>query len=315
MFINDINKGVEDLEGFLSKFADDSKWARKVMGEEDREAFQLGIDHLQEWAETWQMEFNQGKCHVLHLGRNNRRYEYTMGGKKLEETEFEKDLGVMIHQTLKPSMQCARAAKKGNSVLGQMLRGVGYRDKKVFIDLYKTYVRPHLEYCSAAWSPWQVGDTELLEAVQRRAVKAVSNLKSRTYEDRLKELGLDSLAERRKRGDLIQAYRVFSGHDRVDPATWFKRSIPADRNVQLVLDRPTEGRPTVEGAVTTRRQGGFWNVDTPEWNGEIRRNFWSVRVCDPWNDLPDSLKMTESVNGFKNALDEHRGWGRQQQRN
>ena len=182
-----------------------------------------------------------------------------MGGEKLEDSESEKDLGVMIHHSLKPSMQCAKAAKKGNSVLGQLLRGVGYRDKKVYIDLYKTYVRPHLEYCSAVWSPWQVGDTDLLEAVQRRAVKAVTNLTSQTYEDRLKELGLDSLAERRKRGDLIQAYKVFSGHDNVDPATWFKRSIPVDRQVQLVLDRPT-----VEGAVTTRRQGGFWNVDKPE---------------------------------------------------
>ena len=141
-----------------------------------------------------------------------------------------------------------------------------------------------------------MGDTQLLESVQKRAVKAVTNLTSRTYEERLKELGLDSLEERRKRGDLIQAYRVFSGHDRVKPATWFKRSAP------------------VEGAVTTRRQGGFWNVDTPKWNGEVRRNFWSVRVYDPWNALPDTVKMSETMNGFKNSLDENRGWGRWQLR-
>ena len=193
MYINDIDGGVEDLEGFLSKFADDSKWARKVMGEADREVFQMGLDRLLKWAEDWQMDFNKDKCHILHLGKNNSRFEYTMGGTKLGSSEYEKDLGVLVHQSLKPSMHCAKAAKKGNMVLGQLMRGVGYRDKKVFVDLYKTYVRPHLEYCAQAWSPWNIGDKEVVEAVQRRAVKAVSNLSVQTNQKRLQELGLDTV--------------------------------------------------------------------------------------------------------------------------
>jgi len=246
---------VENLEGFISKFADDSKWARKVMGEEDRVKFQEGLDNLMEWSEKWQMEFNKGKCHILHLGKNNLKMEYTMGGDKLESSEWEKDLGVLVHQSLRPSMQCANAAKKANAVLGQLLRGVGYRDKKIFIGLYKTYIRPTLEYCSIAWSPWTEGDKEVLEKVQRRAVRAVTNLRSHTYEGRLQELGLDSLEERRKRGDLIEAYKVFSGKDNVDPKSWFRRS------------------GTTEIGATTRRQGGFWNVESNEWRGELRRNF------------------------------------------
>ena len=78
-------------------------------------------------------------------------------------------------------------------------------------------MRPHLEYCSASWSPWTLGDIEVLEAVQRRAVKAVTNLKSKTYEDKLRELGLDSLKDRRKRGDLIQMYKVCSRKLNVKP--------------------------------------------------------------------------------------------------
>jgi hypothetical protein len=58
-----------------------------------------------------------------------------------------------------------------------------------------TYVRLHLEYCAWAWNPWNIVDKEVLEAVQRRTV---SNLKDKTYERRLKELGLDTLEERRK---------------------------------------------------------------------------------------------------------------------
>ena len=88
VFINDIDDVVEDLEGFMSKFADDSKWARKVMGEVDREKFQEGLDKLRVWSEDWQMVFNQGKCHILHLGRTNQKFEYTMGGEKLDSSEL-----------------------------------------------------------------------------------------------------------------------------------------------------------------------------------------------------------------------------------
>ena len=91
--------------------------------------------------------------------------------------EWEKDLGVIVSQSLRPSLQCAKAARTANGVLGQLCRGVGYRDKEVFIGLYKTYVRPHLEYAIQAWCPWTAGDKEVLEAVQRRAVKAVSNMR------------------------------------------------------------------------------------------------------------------------------------------
>ena len=40
IYINDIDGAVEQLGGFLSKFADDSKWAREVMTEADRREFQ-----------------------------------------------------------------------------------------------------------------------------------------------------------------------------------------------------------------------------------------------------------------------------------
>ena len=96
---------------------------------------------------------------------------------------------MIVTNSLKPSLQCAKAAKKANQVLGQMSRGITYRDKYTFTRLYKVYVRPHLQYCSSAWSPYSVADKELLEQVQKRAVKMISNLQG-TYEQKLKVLGL-----------------------------------------------------------------------------------------------------------------------------
>jgi ribonucleases P/MRP protein subunit RPP40 len=94
-----------------------------------------------------------------------------MGGAVLSSTREEKDLGVTISDTLKPAAQCARTAQ---AVLGQITRAFQYRDKRVFIQLYKQYVRPHLEFAVQAWSPWLQSDKDVLEKVQRRAVNMVS---------------------------------------------------------------------------------------------------------------------------------------------
>ena len=55
--------------------------------------------------------------------------------------------------------------------------------------LHVQYVRPHLEFSTPAWAPWAEGDKNVLEKVQRKAVGMVSCLRSKVYEERLKELG------------------------------------------------------------------------------------------------------------------------------
>ena len=79
--------------------------------------------------------------------------------------------------------------------------------------MYKTYVRPHLEFAVQAWSPWYVKDIELLEQVQRRAVNMVVGLRAKSYEGKLKELNLTTLKERRERGDLIQVWKYVHGQN------------------------------------------------------------------------------------------------------
>ena len=284
IFINDIDQAVEGLVGMLKKFADDTKWGKKVMSEEERLAFQQGVNNLQWWSTEWQMPSNSDKCHVLHVGRTNPRLKYTMGQGALEQ-EQEKEVGVIISENCKPSLQCAKAAQKANAVLGQLSKGVSYRDKDCFMSLYQTYVRPHLEYAVAAWSPWNQEDKEILESLQRRTVKMVTNLKGRTYSQRLKELGMITLEERRERGDLIQAYKVLTGKEMVSHQTWFQM------NTEEVDRRQTRDR------------GGILSVERKEGRLEIRQHFWSVRVANKWNMLPDMVKSAATVDNFKNRLD------------
>ena len=167
------------------------------------------------------MAFNVQKCKIMHVGHSNPQHEYSMGGGKLETTEEERDLGVIMSRKLKPGPQCAKAARTAQMVLGQISRAFHYRDKYVFMRLYKTYVRPHLEFAGQAWAPWTAADKDILENVQRRAVRMASGLKAADYEGRLKELGMISLEERRHQADMLYIYKVLTGREDVDKDQWF----------------------------------------------------------------------------------------------
>ena len=127
-YINTIDLVIEDVLTFLSN---DSKAGRKVNSDHDREALQSSLNALSQWAHDWKMQFNESKCKVLHIGKNNPRYEYRMNGVVLEASNKEKDVGVIIQEDLKPTKQCASAAAKANSILDQMARSFSYRNKTV----------------------------------------------------------------------------------------------------------------------------------------------------------------------------------------
>jgi len=82
---------------------------------------------------------------------------------------------------------------------------------------YKTLVRPHVEYCVSAWSPYYKKDKELLEKVQRRFTKMIKGMKGKSYEERLQKLNLWPLEERRNRQHLTEACKICKGFSRIRP--------------------------------------------------------------------------------------------------
>ena len=284
IFINDLDSAAE-LASILRKFADDTKSGKVLEGPQSIIELQQALDALVQWADKWCMAFNIQKCKVMHVGRQNSRAEYRMGGVALASTE-ERDIGVQITSNLKPAAQCAKAAKTGMTVLGQISRAFHYRDRHTFLRLYKQYVRPHLEFSSQAWSPWHQKDIEILKKVQERAVKMIGGLKGTSYDDKLHELGLQSLSERRREADMLMVYKVIHGFCPVDQSGWFIMAGAAARQ-------------------HTRNAADPLRLSKPRANRDLRNNFFTVRVIDHWNVLPLAIRGAAPVSRFRTGYRQH----------
>ncbi|PJG57360.1 hypothetical protein CUC53_18445, partial [Aeromonas cavernicola] len=149
IYVNDLDEGIENN---ISKFADDTKLGGSVACDEDVRRIQGDLDRLGEWADTWQMMFNVNKCEVVHFGSKNRRADYYLKGVGLGKGEIQRDLGVLVHQSLKVNEQVQKAVKKANGMLAFITKGIEYKSKEILLHLYRALVRPHLEYCIQFWS-------------------------------------------------------------------------------------------------------------------------------------------------------------------
>jgi hypothetical protein len=218
IFINDLP---DKIKNECRLYADDSKLIGVIENEEDAVEIQKDIDSMQKWAKTWQMSFNYDKCKVMHFGKKNREQTYTMSlgqGEQphvIEKSLVERDLGLMVSSDLKWATQVEKATKAAKAMIAQIKNSFRYFDAELVRLLYVSLVRPHLEFAVPVWNPYMKKDIEKLENIQHRATRLAPKLRKKGYEYRLEKLRLTTLATRRKRGDLVQFYKVLNGIDHI----------------------------------------------------------------------------------------------------
>ncbi|GAB0180251.1 hypothetical protein GRJ2_000490400 [Grus japonensis] len=149
--------------------------------------------------------------HLEHMGPGNPNQNNRLGREWIENSPEEKDLGVLVDEKLNMTQQCALATQKANRVLGCIKSSMTSRSREVILPLCSALVRPHLVYCIQLWGLQHKKNMELLEQVQKRAMKMIGGLEHLSCEDRLRELGLFSLEKRRLQGDLLAAFQYLKG--------------------------------------------------------------------------------------------------------
>ena len=269
IYINDLKDVVDST---LSMFADDTKLLRVIKDNTvDREVLQADINSMQAWSKKWLMEFNTGKCNTVTFG-HGQKHIYTLDGTPLRSSDCEKDVGVLVPSNLKFEEQCCATIAKANSILGQIKRTFNTRDKNVIINAYRTYVLPHLDYCCQIWSPGTKKMVQKIEQVQKRALRLIPSLNHLSYGDKLKNLGMLSLENRRVWFDLI---------------TKFKEESLAKDDTEIRTDQRM-----------TRRQANN-QLEKPKFRLDLKKNAYKTRVIDSWNSLPKDLRDSRTLYTFK----------------
>jgi hypothetical protein len=281
LYVNDIPA---QLDCDVLLFADDLKIWRTIKSSEDSVALQRDLNKLQDWSETWLLSFNASKCSFINIRARDSLADraYRLNGIPLLSADLEKDLGVTIEKSMKPSIQCAKSAKKAMSVMRRIKRTFSCIRPDVFVKIYPTFVRSHLEYSIQSWRPWLAKDRLLLENVQRRSTKLVDGFWRINHVERERRLKLFSLAYRQDRGDLILAYKIIRGVDScLKFEHFFKRA-----HMQNLRGHP-------------------WKLTTNRCRLLLRQHSFSQRVVSLWNKLPGYVVAAPSVALFKARLDEH----------
>ena len=276
VFVNDMPQQVLSC---IKLFADDTKLYCPVTG--GVADLQADIDALVNWSKKWLLPFNSTKCRVMHIGRQNPGHAYMLDGEPMQVVREEKDLGILIDDELKFHKQTAASISKASQMLAVVRRSFANLDESTLPLLYRSLVRPFLEYGNAIWGPFGKVDQKNLERVQRRATRMVNSVRHLEYPDRLRRLKIPSLYYRRRRGDMITVYQMLQGGMEV--------------NHDMFLTRNN----------AERTRGHQWKLEKPSARSLTRRNTFSTRIINDWNSLPASMVSASSVNQFKARLDQH----------
>ena len=287
LFINDLPLHVKSD---VYMFADDTKLYREIVYQSDIEMVQSDINNLFKWSEKWLLRFHPDKCKVVSISgksQQHRSTNYTMltySGSyvTLESVESEKDIGVTIDSKLNFEKHIQTQVNKANQIVGVIRRSFKYLNFKTFCLLFKSLVRPHLEYACSVWNPYKLKDIEAIENVQRRATKMLPDMKDLTYEERLRKLKLPSLRYRRLRGDMVETYKIVSG---IYDKRVTKDLLPTHTSTQ----HQTRGHSRKLAKNRSRL--------------DIRKHYFTNKVVEDWNSLPDSVVTAKNVKIFENRLD------------
>ena len=279
IFINDINMVVKHCQIYL--FADDVKAAGELDGSKSADLIQEDLLAIERWSITNKLPISLPKCLCLHYGRNNSKRKYPIDGQFVTSVVSCMDLGILRSASFSYTGHVQSIALKVSRIIGMCMKLFSSRGKDFLVNIYKSYIRPKLEYASTVWSPTDKASNILLENVQRRFTKRIKCLSTLNYEQRLSSLGLSSLSARRQYNDVMLLYKCLHEFS----------------NIQLTDLKISVCKLSSRGA-------GFRLKHYKPRSTLLASGFY-CRAVKLWNSLPITVPKSNSIGAFKKATIKH----------
>lgn len=263
-------------------YADDIKVHKVIDKAADHDTLQTAIDQVYAWSVEWELPLAANKSKVLIIG-NNRTYStnYTVGSETLEIVNEVNDLGFRFNEKLSFDAHYKYIVCRALHRTYNLFKAVRSRNPATLIKAYKTYVRPLLETGTTVFSPYKKKDIDLLESAQnnftRKLAMRCSGLSYEFIPDgvtRRRVFGLPSLFSRRKRNDMVMAFKILTGRASLCSSSLFS-------------------------VANSRTRGSSIKIRAPSSRKQVRAKFFSLRVVPLLNKIINEDFLHLSLSSFR----------------
>ena len=287
IFINDL----PDSSRLLSKvgiFADDTSIYE--CSEEKPDLFsqtelagtlEHDLSAILEWGTDWLVSFNANKTKLLSINRNDivEHLPISMDQNNLPESTSFKLLGLSFSKDLSWTNYITSIAKSASMKIGSLFRASGCLTNEAILHIYKTVIRPSIEYCCHIWAGAPASTLAMLDKIQKRITNLVGPILASK---------LQPLSHRRMVASLSLFYKYF--HGRCSTELY-----------QLIPPLKTFNRNTRLAA-----RSHSYTVSLPKYNRNFYRDSFIPRTSAVWNALPQSCFPDEyDLHSFKKKVNDY----------
>ena len=290
VYINDIDRCIQ--HSFISCFADDTRVSKGISQSTDVQYLQQDLNSVIQWTSKNNMLLHEKKFQYVNHNTGDSKllqelpfttelYEYiTPNGTILSPVDSVRDLGIKVTSSLTWSPHIRNIVDDANRMAAWILSVFSTRDSEVMTTLFKSLVRPRVEYSCPLWDPKKIGDIVLIEQVQRQFTARIKDHQHLHYYDRIAALKLMSLQRRRERYSILHLHKIIYHNVASD------LNITTNYNTRrgLSVNIP----PIIRGT-----KAKFQTV---------RDSFFTVSAPQLFNSLPKNIRDEEKFGPFKSKL-------------
>nr|CAD2190668.1 unnamed protein product [Meloidogyne enterolobii] len=259
----------------IKLFADDVKVYVIHKTKNERRILTDAIKNIEQWATKWKLNIAINKTYIIYLGKTNPKDQYKIFDTTINEVDSIRDLGIIIDNKLKFQEHVQKIIRAAYIKMNFVFKIIKSKSIKTWLTIYKSYIRPLLEYSPETWNPQLRSEINKLEKCQKFFTKSLlrkCSLPYIPYLQRLEFLNLPTLENRRKTYDLVLAHRILHGYTHLKSDNLFKIS---NRKKCYLLSKNQNSKSS---------------------------NSFVNRVTKMWNVLHEEIRTTKITLSFKNKI-------------